>query len=976
VSQLTRTGARLRGARVRTGARHVAAWLPAVLLVPTAMVGSVLVSRPDDDRAAMEQVQPMALGTTWVFDVQDHGEPSGTRVRQVVGPSQLLHHGELREMVRLSSVYDDYPGVGPSRNEVYLGIEGKDLLQYGLVTGGQTLDVEPPAPAYRLPAEPGTSWEYDGLLGTNPLVFTSEVTDTGDVEVGGHTFTDCTEWRSTIEIQDPPEPGAVEILEEWTCPGIGTVRSTDIYAAEDVEITEELREFRSPDLNWSADTAAEADDASTTAAPERGPASAAGFDQQRSHAVPGTLGRTLAWTDSRDKVSGFARVSDDHTEVLAEQDGLVSARDVVTGESRWQLMLPPPIVASPAIAGDVVLVADAEKNVWALRLSDGSARWVRRFDDVVTTSPAVWEDAAAVADEDGSVSVLSLTDGEVLWTASLGGPAGAPPAVEGDTLVVGDESGTLTAFDLGSGEATWTASPQNGLDYGPTIGGDHVLAVDGDGVLSSYALSDGELQWQARGKAFPSEELTTTDREVVTIGDSTRVESFDLADGELNWSRRLREMDVPAAVVGEEVVAVDTLGRITVLGLDRGDVVDSWALPRPADGTELEVDLPLSVSGGALVVTAAVDAVDFEYTSYAYPVTGAAPRGVSFRAHHQMFSMPVNVPPVLDGGDIYAAGTDGTLYRGTGEGPPEVVVSGLDRVIGFDVEDGVIAVPRGKKVVGLSRRGEELWSFPTGEQFVGSLPVTEGGTAYLPLHGTGLAAVDLQTGEPRWATPLLGSTGTSSPAVLADGDIAYGAAGLMRLDGRTGAVEWQLGGRFQGATAFREIEVQDGVIYAVLTGLDPTSPSGERHDLVAVDAGSGELRWHRKLNGLLLNIGPAAGTEGVVVIDGTNLMTGFDPDTGKRRWTFQLRSRPGGQLAVRDGVVLLTERGRTEDLLQRDSRVVALDLETGAFLAGFEPPGSNDVFLPSVGTTPSGELLVPAVDATGQNVVVLEAERD
>ena len=174
-------------------ARTVAGWLPAVVLVPTVMVAATQVT----DRGAeapMDEVQPLGLGTTWVYDVFDHGEPSGTRVRQVVGPSQLLVGDGVREAFRMSSTYDEYPGRGRLTNQVYVGVHGGELLQYGLIQDGETRDVEPPAPAYRLPAEPGTAFSYDGLLGSQPLVFHTEVTDSGPVEVAGHTFEDCVEW--------------------------------------------------------------------------------------------------------------------------------------------------------------------------------------------------------------------------------------------------------------------------------------------------------------------------------------------------------------------------------------------------------------------------------------------------------------------------------------------------------------------------------------------------------------------------------------------------------------------------------------------------------------------------------------------------------------------------------------------------------------------------------------------------------------
>jgi hypothetical protein len=73
--------------------------------------------------------------------------------------------------------------------------------------------------------------------------------------------------------------------------------------------------------------------------------------------------------------------------------------------------------------------------------------------------------------------------------------------------------------------------------------------------------------------------------------------------------------------------------------------------------------------------------------------------------------------------------------------------------------------------------------------------------------------------------------------------------------------------------------------------------------------------------------------------------------------------------------VVLVERGRAEDLQQRDFRITARDADTGTFLGGLEPPNANDAELGTVGVGPEGERLVPTTGSAGQVVLVLEARR-
>src|SRR3954451_24352018 len=111
--------------------RSIAGWLPAVVLVPAVVVAGVAATVPDDDLAAMREQQPLDLGTTWVYDVFDHGEPSGTRTSQVSGSASLLGpDGGLLPVSEETRSYADYPGSGPRSLTAYLAVDGNTMYQY------------------------------------------------------------------------------------------------------------------------------------------------------------------------------------------------------------------------------------------------------------------------------------------------------------------------------------------------------------------------------------------------------------------------------------------------------------------------------------------------------------------------------------------------------------------------------------------------------------------------------------------------------------------------------------------------------------------------------------------------------------------------------------------------------------------------------------------------------------------------------
>jgi outer membrane protein assembly factor BamB len=163
--------------------------------------------------------------------------------------------------------------------------------------------------------------------------------------------------------------------------------------------------------------------------------------------------------------------------------------------------------------------------------------------------------------------------------------------------------------------------------------------------------------------------------------------------------------------------------------------------------------------------------------------------------------------------------------------------------------------------------------------------------------------------------------------VLPDGDVLYGVGGLVRLDGRTGRPRWS----FPGVTVYGPMAVGTGVV--VLTAV-----TDRGSDLLAVDLATGQERWRRPLVPALL-VGPAASGDTVVAVGATGDVVALDAATGRELWTATLRTAPGGTPAILGDRVVLSEVGRDEDLLSRDTRLTVYDLRTGRYLGSQEPPG-------------------------------------
>lgn len=174
-------------------------------------------------------------------------------------------------------------------------------------------------------------------------------------------------------------------------------------------------------------------------------------------------------------------------------------------------------------------------------------------------------------------------------------------------------------------------------------------------------------------------------------------------------------------------------------------------------------------------------------------------------------------------------------------------------------------------------------------------------TAYVPLRGGGLVAVELDRGVVRWrrdlATTIAPASGDGLVFVATDGVVEALAAG-------SGVTRWRapLPGRLVTVTW------DNGWLLC----------STEAGDLAALRASDGQFVWRATLGAALVTP-PAAGLDCLyVAIEGAHVVS-LDLATGQQKWSRTLGGRITGLSAV-DGQLIV---GTT------DNAVFSLDLESG-----------------------------------------------
>lgn len=126
--------------------------------------------------------------------------------------------------------------------------------------------------------------------------------------------------------------------------------------------------------------------------------------------------------------------------------------DPNSGDSRWRRSIKS--YTGMALAGDKLIVTDADGVVWALDAESGAAAWKQEALKYRSLSPpAFFKGYIVVGDLRGYLHWLSPNDGSLVARTRVGSkPITAPPAVSDDLLYVMSSSGALAAYQIAPAE--------------------------------------------------------------------------------------------------------------------------------------------------------------------------------------------------------------------------------------------------------------------------------------------------------------------------------------------------------------------------------------------------------------------------------------------------------------------------------------------------------------------------------------------
>jgi outer membrane protein assembly factor BamB len=219
----------------------------------------------------------------------------------------------------------------------------------------------------------------------------------------------------------------------------------------------------------------------------------------------------LAKDVEKDKLIGGGAAYDNGKLFVATPFADVVALDARTGKELWRQRVGGPMRVGPAVSNGRLFVITIDSTLYALGADDGRRLWThsgiaQSAGLLGTTTPAVDGELVVVAYSSGEIYGLRVDTGRTLWSENLAGQvrSGAVatladirgrPVIDRDMVVAISHSGTMAALDSRRGNRVWDAS--FGGSHSPWIAGDYIFVLTNEQELLCLTRAEGHVRWVA-----------------------------------------------------------------------------------------------------------------------------------------------------------------------------------------------------------------------------------------------------------------------------------------------------------------------------------------------------------------------------------------------------------------------------------------------------------------------------------------------
>jgi outer membrane protein assembly factor BamB len=278
-------------------------------------------------------------------------------------------------------------------------------------------------------------------------------------------------------------------------------------------------------------------------------------------------------------------------------------------KERWAYVTneddPSPIVASAAIKGDAVYVADADGTLHAVDLKTGKGRWKYEAEIGFETTPLVVGsaklgfDVVLLGDMGGVFHAVDARSGAKLWTIETLNTIHSSANAFGEHVVFGNDGAEIYCVNASDGSEVWKKTANDRVNSAPAIGWGAALVSGCDGKLRAIDLKTGEEKFAAELGAVSAASPAVVGDRMITGTDQGRVVCLSSDGAKQLWEYdqvQAGAMVYASPAVSEGVAVVGARDR-QVHALDAESGKQLWTFRTKGD-----VDSSPAVAGGRVYV--------------------------------------------------------------------------------------------------------------------------------------------------------------------------------------------------------------------------------------------------------------------------------------------------------------------------------------------------------------------------------------
>jgi outer membrane protein assembly factor BamB len=187
----------------------------------------------------------------------------------------------------------------------------------------------------------------------------------------------------------------------------------------------------------------------------------------------------------------------------------VLALDPTDGKVIWRSSVGAPVRSAPTVSDGRVFVVTVENELAVLAADDGRRLWVHNgipetASLLGSASPAVEGEVVVVAYSSGELYALTVETGRPLWSDSLAATRSVDavsaladirgwPVIDRGRVFAASHSGRMAAIDLRTGERAW--EQELGSTHSLWVAGDYVYVLSTDNELICLTRNEGKVRW-------------------------------------------------------------------------------------------------------------------------------------------------------------------------------------------------------------------------------------------------------------------------------------------------------------------------------------------------------------------------------------------------------------------------------------------------------------------------------------------------